>query len=539
MSEVSSWIRQHAVRTPDAHALIDTATGATVTYAELWARVRAVAHGLQERHSVSHGDRVAILSRNDVRVIEVLYACALLGAIAVPLNWRLAPTELVDIVKDAEPTALLAEDWAADLARRVAPQPTDVRYEGLNEEPPHNAAQHDSPSPASPTLVLWSSERSSTDDYEQLASAKPPADWVHPTVDEDDVWTIIYTSGTTGRPKGVQATHRAVLASMLGILVAHHISATSRSLTVLPTFHVAGLNLFTNPTLYAGGTVLVARSFEPQEALHLLRDADPAVTHFCGVPANYQFIEQLTEFEERPLRPFVAVVGGSPVPASLLRSWRQRGVPLSAVFGITEAGACVTAVPANNEATVAGLVGLPVLTARCRIRDTEGNDVAVGQVGELQVGGPVLTTGYWRNQKDTGAAFTDDGWLRTGDAAAMRDDGQVILVDRWKDMYISGGENVYPAEVENVLNAHPDVAQVAVVGTPDPRWGEVGLAYVMRAGEAVCAADQLIEWCAGRLARFKVPAQIVFVDDLPRNATGKTLKGELRERATADRTAPL
>jgi fatty-acyl-CoA synthase len=311
------------------------------------------------------------------------------------------------------------------------------------------------------------------------------------------------------------------------------VSANSRCLTVLPLFHVAGLNLFAHPVLYAGGTVLIARAFDPAQTLALLTDEAAPVTHFCGVPANYQFMEQLAEFPDAPLRPFAAIVGGSPVPMALVESWAKRGVALTTVYGITEAGACVTAMPPGRELDHNGTIGLPLLYSRCRVRTLDGRPAAPGETGELQLSGPLVTPGYWRNPAATAEAFTADGWLRTGDAAATTPDGHLVLVDRWKDMYISGGENVYPAEVENVLHAHPGVSQAAVVGTPHPRWGEAGTAFVVPAHGATPAEDELRDWCRGRLAAYKVPVRVVLVAELPRNATGKVLKAPLRAAAAS------
>ena len=503
---VVSWIEHHAARTPDRVALADLYSGRERTYADLARRIRSVAWSLADRYGVGAGDRVAVLSRNDARVFEVLYACALLGAIAVPLNWRLTPEELTAISRDAEPAVLLHESEADDVATAVA------AGAGVS------------------TRLAWAGE-GGDDNYEPLATARVPAEWAPDVVDDDAVWTIIYTSGTTGLPKGVQATHRGVLASMLGILVAHRIGADSRCLTVLPLFHVAGLNLFANPVLYAGGTVVVARAFEPDRALALLTDPATPVTHFCGVPANYQFMEQLPEFADAPLRPFVAAVGGSPVPQALVASWARRGVALTTVYGITEAGACVTAMPPGRELDHNGTIGLPLLYSRCRVRTPGDRPAAPGDTGELQLSGPLVTPGYWRNPAATAQAFTADGWLHTGDAATITADGHVVLVDRWKDMFISGGENVYPAEVENVLHAHPSVSQAAVVGTPHPRWGEAGVAFVVLARRAEVAPDALRDWCRERLAAYKVPVRVLLVDELPRNATGKVLKGPLRESA--------
>ena len=301
---------------------------------------------------------------------------------------------------------------------------------------------------------------------------------------------------------------------------------------MLPLFHVAGLNLFAHPVLYAGGTVVVARAFDPAQALALLTDTAAPVTHFCGVPANYQFMEQLPEFADAPLRPFVA----SSAAHRYRRRWssrgRQRGIALTTVYGITEAGACVTAMPPGRELDHNGTVGLPLLYARCRVRTPDDRPAHGGGDGRAAAVRPLVTPGYWRNPAATAEAFTPDGWLRTGDAATLTADGHVVLVDRWKDMFISGGENVYPAEVENALHAHPAVNQAAVVGTPHPRWGEAGVAFVVPARGAgrpprtSCARGAGSGWPPTRC-----PVRVLLVDELPRNATGKVLKAPLRESA--------
>jgi fatty-acyl-CoA synthase len=506
---VVSWIEHHAARTPDRVALVDLHRDREVTYRDLAARVRSVAWSLADLFGVRAGDRVALLTRNDTRSFEVIYACALLGAVAVPLNWRLTAAELTAVGRDAEPAVLVHESWAEPVADAVA------AGAGI------------------PARLAWASETVDEDGYEELATAGVPAGWTPDDVDDDAVWTIIYTSGTTGLPKGVQATHRGWQASLLGILVAHRVAADSRCLTVLPLFHVAGLNLFAHPVLYAGGTVLVARAFDPAQALALLTDATAPVTHFCGVPANYQFMQQLPDFADAPLRPFAAIVGGSPVPQALVESWGRRGIALTTVYGITEAGACVTAMPPGRELDHNGTIGLPLLYSRCRVRTPDDRPAAAGETGELQLSGPLVTPGYWRDPAATAEAFTRDGWLRTGDAATTTDDGHLVLVDRWKDMYISGGENVYPAEVENALHGHPAVNQAAVVGVPHPRWGEAGVAFVVLARGATATPEELRAWSRERLAAYKVPVRVVLVDELPRNATGKVLKAPLREAASA------
>ena len=509
--QVVSWIEYHARHTPDRVALVDLDSGRELTYAELATRIRGLAWSLSSRFGVASGDRVAVLSRSDTRVFEVIYACALLGAVAVPLNWRLTPGELTAVTADAEPMLLVCESASAEVAGEVA------AGAGV------------------PSVLSWASEPTaggeagSPDEYEVLAGAAVPEEWAPDPVDEDAVWTIIYTSGTTGLPKGVQATHRGMLASMLGILAALRVGADSRCLTVLPLFHVAGLNLFANPVLYAGGSVVVARAFDPAVALALLTGTATPVTHFCGVPAHYQFMQALEEFGDARLRPFTAVVGGSPVPPALVQAWADRGVALTTVYGITEAGACVISMPPGLELSHNGTIGVPLMYARCRVRTADDRAARAGETGELQISGPLVTPGYWSNPAATAEAFTADGWLHTGDAAATTADGHFVLLDRWKDMYISGGENVYPAEVENVLHDHPAVSQAAVVGAPHARWGEAGVAFVVLRPGASATPAELIGWCRERLAGYKAPTGVEFADELPRNATGKVLKGSLRE----------
>ncbi|WIX75460.1 AMP-binding protein [Amycolatopsis carbonis] len=503
---VRSWIDDHAARTPGREAVVDLATGRRLTYAQLSLRVRALAVALRER-GVERGTRVAVLSRNDFRTFEVLYACAHVGAICVLLNWRLSPDELTAIVTDADPLVLLAESWSARTADQLA-ETTGIAVR-----------------------VTWASEADEHDDYEPLTEARDGAVERFPEVDEDDPWTIIYTSGTTGLPKGVLATHRNVLASITGIALAGEVGPQSRCLTVLPTFHVAGLALFAHPVLLLGGTVVVMRQFDPARALALLTDTTEPLTHFCGVPANFQFMERLDAFRDADFRGVVAAVGGAPVPTALIESWTGHHASMVTVYGITEAGATVIAVPAARAVDKNGTIGLPLLHAACRIRAENGRAADPGEVGELQIRGALVTPGYWRNPEATRTAIGEDGWFGTGDLAVRSADGYFTVVDRRKDMYISGGENVYPAEVENILHAHPQVSQAAVIGVPDDRWGEVGLAYVVPAGTQAPAPAELADWCATRLARYKVPARFHLTEELPRNATGKILKTELRRLA--------
>jgi fatty-acyl-CoA synthase len=486
-----SWISYHARISPDKLALHDLGKGHRLTYADLDERIGCVAGMLRRSFGVGRGDRVVMLSRGGFRAFEVMYACARLGAIFVPLNIRLSDAELSVLAGDAEPVVMFGED---DLVTR-----------GIVTGIP---------------VLSWE------DGYEQALAGSDAAEPV--PIEGDDPWVIIYTSGTTGRPKGVMVTHAGSQATMLASLISGQVTAASVCLTTLPVWHVAGLNLFANPVLFAGGTVLVMPSYDPGLTLELLTRPDNPVTHFCGVPAHYQFMQALPGFAAARFPAFLAGVGGSPVPAALIESWGRRGVALRTIYGISEAGSTVTMSP-PGAVPAPGDVGVPMWHLRCRI--TDGDRVcAPGEPGELRIAGASVTPGYWRRPEATAQAI-EDGWLHTGDVAVIGADGHVRIVDRMKDMYISGGENVYPAEVEEVLYHHPAVAEVAVVGVPDQRWGETGAAWVVLAGGARPDPAEIQDWARTRLAAFKVPRDIHIVGTLPRNATGKVLKAALRPAA--------
>jgi fatty-acyl-CoA synthase len=299
-------------------------------------------------------------------------------------------------------------------------------------------------------------------------------------------------------------------------------------LVVLPLFHTGGLNCYANPVLHAGGTILIMRTFDPGQALDAIADPALGITHFFAVPAPYQFMMQHPKFQSADLsRLRVAGVGGAPCALSILETWTGRGVPLVQGWGMTETSPAGTMLDAADAIRKLGSAGKAMMHTAIRIVDDEGRDVAPDSIGELLIKGPNITPGYWNKPEATESAFTD-GWLHTGDAARQDEEGFIYIVDRWKDMYISGGENVYPAEVENVLFQLPQVADAAIIGVPNERWGEVGMAIIVRKPDQPLVEADVIQHCLGRLAKFKVPQSVAFVDVLPRNATGKVLKRELR-----------
>jgi fatty-acyl-CoA synthase len=338
-------------------------------------------------------------------------------------------------------------------------------------------------------------------------------------VADEDGLLLVYTSGTTGKPKGALLSHANCFWTNLGFDLTTGISQDDVVLQVLPQFHVGGWNVQALLAWWKGATVVLERQFDPERALRLIEEK--RVTTMMGVPATYLFLAQEPGFARADLSSLRrAVVGGAPMPEALLETWAARGTAIVQGYGLTEAAPNVLCLPPEDAVRKLGFAGKPYCFVEVRLSDED----------ELQVRGPNVFPGYWRNPEATAQAFTDDGWLRTGDIAERDDEGFYRIKGRLKDMFISGGENVYPAEVEAVLHEHPRVADVAVVGVPDERWGEVGVAFVVADG---ISGDDLLEWCAGRLARFKVPKSVRFIGEIPRNGMGKVQKQELRETEVA------
>ena len=494
------WIAHFARRTPDKIAVVDLASERRFTYAQFDARIARLATHLREQLDVARGDRVAVLALNTTDTLEVQFACGRLGAIFLPLNTRLTVPELQFIVGDAAPKVMIHDADLADTALSVAGLCNVASRLLLGPDGSYEAA---------------------------IATAKPLA--AREPITLDDVSTIMYTSGTTGLPKGAIITHGMTFWNCVNLGGPAYISPSSVLLTVLPLFHTGGLNCYTNPVLHAGGTVLIMRAFDPGLALKLISDPSQGINVFFGVPAIYQFMAQHPAFESADFsRLIIGGVGGAPMPVPLLNTWEARGVALQQGYGMTETSPAVLALDREDAARKAGSAGKPVLHTEVRIVRPDGSDADVGELGELWVKGPNVTPGYW-NRPDANASSFTDGWLHTGDATRVDAEGFYYIVDRWKDMYISGGENVYPAEVENVLHQIPAIAEAAVIGIADAQWGEVGMAIVaIKPGQSLSEAD-IHAHCAKNLARFKCPRAIRFVDALPRNATGKIHKPTLRK----------
>ncbi len=499
------WIKRHAERTPDKLALFDAHTGRRFTYAEFNQRANRLASFLTQTVGLQRGERISILAKNSSEYYEVLFACGKTGIILNTLNWRLAPPELEYILQDCKPRLLIYEP---EFAKTV---------EGLREK-------------ISPDwyLLLGEGAPQEENDYKAALAAGNPDGVALPDLTYDDIWAIIYTSGTTGRPKGAQVTYGNFFYNAVGIGQAIDLHSQDVNINVLPTFHIGGLGLYACPTFHAGGTVVVMRSFDPEKFLQLIEEWE--VTVFLLVPSIYLMLEECPDFESADLSSVKSwASGGSALPPALIRRYAQKGITIQQGFGMTETGPSVFLITKEDALRKAGSVGKPVLHTDVCIQDREGNLLGPQEVGELCIRGGNVINGYWDRPQETSEAIVE-GWLHSGDAAKYDEEGFYYIVDRWKDMYISGGENVYPAEVEKVIYDHPAVAEAAVIGVPHPTWQEVGKALIVVKEGHTLTEEGLIQFCEGKLAKFKIPKSVTLVEQLPRNAAGKVLKRKLREQ---------
>ncbi len=490
----ADWLARQAALNASKAAVVLPEEGRRVTYAELAEGAARVAGGLR-RLGVGPGDRVATLAMNGLPLLELLFACGRLGAILVPLNYRLAEPELCWIGRNAEARLLFFEEAFVAVARAVARE-TGAELRRLE-------------GPAG--------------DWEAVRQAPPAEELALPPAAP---WCILYTGGTTGRPKGAVLTHSSMLWNALNTNLSWGLRPDDVAPVFTPMFHTGGLNVFTLPLLLIGGTVILPRRFEPATALAVLAQKRPTLLFL--VPTMFQMLADVPGFAEADLSSLRwAIAGGAPCPDRLYDVYRAKVPVFKQGYGLTEVGPNNFATPDEDAARKRGSVGRPTLFVRYRVVDAAGRDVGVDQVGELLLAGPTVCAGYWRNPQDTASAF-DGVWFRTGDLVRYDGDGYFYVVDRKKDLIISGGENVYPAEVEEALYAHPAVAEAAVVGQPDARWGEVVVAVVVcRAGASATAAE-LVAHCRERLAGYKVPKRFEFRPALPKSAAGKILRGEVR-----------
>ncbi|MEV0171513.1 o-succinylbenzoate--CoA ligase [Streptomyces sp. NPDC050803] len=483
---LGSWPARRARKTPHRTALIHGDTA--FTYAQLYERTTRLAHALRAR-GVRRGDRIAYLGPNHPSYLETLFAAGTLGAVFVPLNTRLAGPEIAYQLADSGAKALVHASLydGTDVAVRIE----------VGEE--YEAAV--------------------------ASAADEPLD---EPVTPDDTCIIMYTSGTTGRPKGAMLTHANLTWNAVNVLVDTDLIADERALVSAPLFHTAGLNMLTLPVLLKGGTCVLVEAFDPDATFELI--ARHRITFMFGVPTMFDLIARHPRWPAADLSSLrILTCGGSPVPTPLIAAYQERGLTFLQGYGMTEASPGVLFLDAEHAIGKAGSAGVPHFFSDVRVVRPDMTPADVGETGEVVVRGPHVMPGYWGLPEETAASFSD-GWFRSGDAARIDGDGYVFVVDRIKDMIISGGENIYPAEIEDLLLAHPDIVECAVIGVPDDKWGEVPRAVVVPREGVPLDPDDVLAALAGRLAKYKIPKSVVIAEALPRTASGKLLKSRVRTR---------
>lgn len=497
--DLSDLIERNAAFTPEKPATIFE--GEILSYAAFHARIAQTACALKAELGVSRGDRVAILSLNRPDYLVLLYACARLGAMLVPLNWRLAVAEQLFILSDASVKVLVLERAFAEILPAMENSLPDTRIVGLDFVPPQGDA------------------------FDRLL-ASTRGDGRNPHTDLTCPLLIVYTSGTTGRPKGAVLRQEALVWNAMMSQHMHGLTSDDHVLTVLPFFHVGGLNIQTTPALQHGATVTIHPRFAPDATLTAIARERPTLTVL--VPATIQAVTDHPDWATTDLSSLKAVSTGSTiVPPHLIDRFVARGVPVLQVYGSTETCPIAVYTRLGGDLSRIGSTGLPGLCCEATVIDHAGVELPPNVAGEIAVRGPNVFYEYWGNEEATREAL-HDGWYRTGDIGLRDADGYFWVHDRKKNLIISGGENIYPAEVERVLLEHPDVRECGVIGRPDPRWDEVPVAYVIRRTGCLVEAEDLKAHVQTQLARFKVPRDIVFVEDLPRTALGKVQHFMLR-----------
>ncbi|MFF7813068.1 long-chain fatty acid--CoA ligase [Streptomyces sp. NPDC007945] len=504
---IGSWPARRNRRTPRRTAVLHE--GRAYDYATLHDRSTRLAHVLRGA-GVGRGDRVAFLGPNHPAFLETLFASGILGAVFVPLNNRLTVAELAFQLHDSGSRLLVharqPDGKAAELAAAA----------GLDAHDALLSAEGGGPGRR----------------YEEVLAASS-AEPIDEEVGHDDVCLIMYTSGTTGRAKGAVLTHGNIVWNSLNVVVDTDLAGDEVALVAAPLFHTGALNMSCLPTLLKGGTVLLESAFDPERALRLI--GLHGVTALFGVPTMYDAMAAAPGWRDADLTGLrLLLCGGAPVPIRTARAYLERGLAFVQGYGMTEASPGALVLDRADSARKAGTAGVPHFFTDVTVLRPDGTETAPGEKGEVVVAGPNVTPGYWRLPGATADAFLDGGRFRSGDVATVDVDGYVTLVDRLKDMIISGGENIYPAEVEDALLRHPDVAEAAVIGVPDARWGEVGRAVVVLRPGTAPTAEELLAHLGGLLARYKLPRSVVLAPELPRNATGKLLKGPLREHYGSD-----
>ncbi|HSM55310.1 MAG TPA: long-chain fatty acid--CoA ligase [Candidatus Sulfomarinibacteraceae bacterium] len=510
---IGDYLGRRAIYSPQKVAIIDAGKSPAwrLTYADINERANRLANWLQAEAGIGYGDRVAILARDGVEHLDAFFACSKLGAIHTALNWRLHWRELANILDNTTPLVLI---YSGDFRDAVE----NIRNDDGSRSPTH-------------LLHLDGDGLAGSRHFETTLSSAAAAPVSEEAVNKETVAALIFTGGTTGLPKAAQISHRMIGWNTLNTVI-HDLHHDDVYLNVFPMFHTGGLCVYTLPQVVMGGATILVRAFDPDQVLSLIEAEQ--VTVFAGVPAMYQMLTQAENWEEADLSSLrFCTSGGAPLPVPLIRKYTQeKGVRFKQGFGMTEFGPGIFALAPEDAIDKAGSIGRPNFYVDARVVDDDNRPLGPGQVGELVLKGPSLCSGYYGEPQAAEEAVDEEGWFHTGDLAQYDEGWYFYIVDRKKDMFISGGENVYPAEIEKVLYEHPAVHMCAVVGVPDERWGEVGLACVVLKPDTTASEEELLAHMRDHLAGFKVPKRVAFMEELPISGAGKILKRDLREQFT-------
>ncbi|MFQ5340249.1 MAG: long-chain fatty acid--CoA ligase [Anaerolineae bacterium] len=510
---IGDYLGRRELYSPGRLAILDAGKSPEwrLTYRQLNQRANRFANWLRDVAGIDKGDRVAILARDGVEHLDCFFACAKLGAIHTALNWRLHWRELAGIIQNTQPKALIYSD---DFKDNVALLESEFR----NTQYAIRSYLHVEGAGIPGSLH-----------YETTLQSAKPTPVTCESLEAEDTAALIFTGGTTGLPKAAMVSHRMIAWNTLNTVI-HDVTHNDIYLNVFPMFHTGGLFVYTLPQVIFGGTTILMRQFEPARVLELIERE--RVTIFAGVPTMYQMLTQAPNWETADLSSLrFCTSGGAPLPVPLVEKYtREKGVRFKQGFGMTEFGPGIFALAPEDAIRKAGSIGRPNFFVDARIVDDDNNPLGPDEVGELVLKGPSYCSGYFNNPEATAQAVDDEGWFHTGDLARYDEEWYFYIVDRKKDMFVSGGENVYPAEIEAVLYEHPAVHLCAVIGVPDEKWGEVGKACVVLKPGTSATEEELIAFVRDHLARYKVPRSVEFMSELPLSGAGKILKRELRNQ---------
>jgi fatty-acyl-CoA synthase len=507
---IGDYLGRRQIYSPDRLAIIDTGKqpALELTYRQMNERANRLANWLRDVAGVQKGDRVAILARDGVEHLDLFYACGKLGAIHTPFNWRLHWREVLGLIELTTPKALLFSD---DFKEAVAELQDALR-------PPDNALRF--------YLHLDGAGLPGSLPYQSALDQAADLVVTCESLTEEDIACLLFTGGTTGLPKGAMISHRMICWNVLNTVI-HDLTHDDVYANVFPLFHAGGLFTYLSSQVIFGNTTILTRQFDPAQVLDLIQRY--RVTVFAAVPTMYQMLTQASNWETADLSSLrFCTSGGAPLPMPLVEQYtREKGIRFKQGFGMTEFGPGLFALPPEDAIRKAGSIGRPNFFVDVRVVDDDNRPLGPNQPGELVLKGPSRSSGYWNNPEAYAAVLDDEGWFHTGDIVRYDQEWYFYVVDRKKDMFISGGENVYPAEIEAVLYKHPAVHMCAVVGVPDPKWGEAGKAFVVLKPGLAATADDLLAHMAAHLARYKVPKSVEFRSELPLSGMGKILRREL------------